>query len=96
METVKKIPLVESCKMNRRRHMKTIPLLIAFLAFFPILSIAGQYKVVRVVDGDTIVISDYQPVKTETAIRAVSAYIRFWKDELDKAIEHGEQLALAL
>ena len=42
--------------MNHSRHLKTITLLIALLVTLPVLIIAGQYKVVRVVDGDTIVI----------------------------------------
>jgi micrococcal nuclease len=42
--------------MNRGRHLKTITLLTALLIIFPVLVIAGQYKVIRVVDGDTIVI----------------------------------------
>jgi len=42
--------------MNCGRQLKIIPLLTALLIIFPILAIAGQYKVVRVVDGDTIVI----------------------------------------
>jgi micrococcal nuclease len=42
--------------MNHCRHLKIIPLLIALLVIFPIQVIAGQYKVVRVVDGDTIAI----------------------------------------
>jgi len=44
--------------MNHCRKLKTIPLLISFLLVIPVLAIAGQYKVIRVVDGDTIVI-DY-------------------------------------
>jgi len=45
--------------MNRCRRLKTASFLIAFLITFPALAIAGQYKVVHVVDGDTIVV-DYQ------------------------------------
>jgi len=47
---------VEDNKMNYCRHLKTITFLTSFLIIFPILALAGQYKVVRVVDGDTIVI----------------------------------------
>jgi micrococcal nuclease len=42
--------------MNHGRRLKTISFLIAFLIAVPSLAVAGQYKVVRVVDGDTIVI----------------------------------------
>ena len=42
--------------MNCGRRMKTASFLIVFFITFPVLSFAGQYKVVRVVDGDTIVI----------------------------------------
>ena len=59
METVKRNPPVESCKMNRGWFLKTISFLVAFLVSFPILAIAGQHKVVRVVDGDTIVVDYY-------------------------------------
>jgi len=45
--------------MNCFRRLKTASFLIAFLITFPVPSIAGQYKVARVVDGDTIVV-DYQ------------------------------------
>ena len=45
--------------MNHFRSLKTSSFLIAFLLTLPILVIAGQYKVIRVVDGDTIVV-DYQ------------------------------------
>ena len=42
--------------MNHSRNMKALSFLIAFLIAFPALAVTGQYKVVRVVDGDTIVI----------------------------------------
>ena len=42
--------------MNRGRHLKIIIFLTTFLIIFPILASAGQYKVIRVVDGDTIVV----------------------------------------
>jgi len=45
--------------MNHFRRLKTASFLIAFIFTLPILVIAGQYKVIRVVDGDTIVV-DYQ------------------------------------
>jgi len=45
--------------MNCIRHLKTICFLTALLIIFPILASAGQYRVIRVVDGDTIVV-DYQ------------------------------------
>jgi micrococcal nuclease len=38
------------------RKLKPAYVLLAFLFLFPILASAGQYQVVRVVDGDTIVI----------------------------------------
>ena len=58
METVKRNAPVENCKMNHLRSLKTASFLIAFILTLPILVIAGQYKVIRVVDGDTIVV-DY-------------------------------------
>jgi micrococcal nuclease len=42
--------------VNHFKKLKTASILLALLFAFPILVIAGQYKVVRVVDGDTIVI----------------------------------------
>ena len=45
--------------MNHFKSLKTAFFLIALLLTLPILVIAGQYKVIRVVDGDTIVV-DYQ------------------------------------
>jgi micrococcal nuclease len=42
--------------MLMNRSLKTIHLLILFFVVIPAIAIAGQYKVVRVVDGDTIVI----------------------------------------
>ena len=42
--------------MNHSRNLKTISFLTACLIAFPSLAVAEQYKVVRVVDGDTIVI----------------------------------------
>jgi len=37
-------------------HLRFISLLITLLFIFPVLAIPGQYKVIRVVDGDTVVI----------------------------------------
>ena len=42
--------------MNHNRHLKTILILFALL-FVPLLVYAGQYQVIRIVDGDTIVIN---------------------------------------
>ena len=42
-----------------KRYYKVIPIFVIFLLLLPALSLAGQYKVIRVVDGDTIVI-DYK------------------------------------
>jgi micrococcal nuclease len=42
--------------MNRIIKLKSISILLALLFVLPALAIAGQYEVVRVVDGDTIVI----------------------------------------
>ena len=42
--------------MSHIRHLKSILLLISLLIISPTLIIAGQYQVIRVVDGDTIVI----------------------------------------
>ncbi len=44
--------------MDKIKHYKNlILLLIALLLAIPVLATAGQYKVIRVVDGDTIVIN---------------------------------------
>lgn len=40
-----------------KKSIKIIIFLIAFLLLLPALSLAGQYKVIRVVDGDTIVVN---------------------------------------
>jgi len=42
--------------MNCGRRLKTASILLALLFTLPALALAGQYKVIRVVDGDTIVI----------------------------------------
>lgn len=42
--------------MNHYRHLKIINLLIACLIIFPALAISGQFKVNRVIDGNTIVL----------------------------------------
>ena len=42
--------------MNDFKKLKAVSILLALLLAFPVLAIAGQYKVVRVVDGDTVVI----------------------------------------
>ena len=39
------------------KSLKIISLLIAFVLALPALSLAGQYRVIRVVDGDTIVVN---------------------------------------
>ena len=59
MGEITRNPSVEGHKMNCGRQLKIIPFLTAFLIIFPILANAGQYRVIRVVDGDTIVV-DYQ------------------------------------
>jgi len=41
-----------------RKPLKTIIFLIAFLLILPTLSLAGQFKVTRVYDGDTIKAKD--------------------------------------
>ena len=38
-----------------RRPLKILPILVALLLILPVLLSAGQYRVIRVVDGDTIV-----------------------------------------
>jgi micrococcal nuclease len=48
--------LDESCEMRYYNLLRIISLLIALLIISPELTFAGQYKVVRVVDGDTVVI----------------------------------------
>jgi len=45
--------------MFMNRFLKVIDFLALFFVIIPALAIAGQYKVIRVVDGDTIVV-DYQ------------------------------------
>ena len=42
--------------MNHYMHMKILSFLIAFLVISPVFVIAGQYQVIRVVDGNTFVI----------------------------------------
>jgi micrococcal nuclease len=42
--------------MLMNRSLKTIHLLILFFVVIPAIALAGQYKVIRVVDGDTIVV----------------------------------------
>ena len=59
MDEVARNSPVEDRKMNYLRSLKTASFLIAFILTFPILVRAGQYKVIRVIDGDTIVV-DYQ------------------------------------
>ena len=39
------------------RHLKIVPILVALLFLLPSLSIAGQYRVIRIIDGDTIVVN---------------------------------------
>jgi len=39
------------------RHLKIIPIIIAALFILPSLSLAGQYRVIRIIDGDTIVVN---------------------------------------
>jgi len=57
--------------MNSRSHLKIIPFLTAFLIIFPILASAGQYRVIRVVDGDTIVV-DYQGTHEKVRLLCVN------------------------
>jgi micrococcal nuclease len=42
--------------MSMNRSLKTIHLLILFFVVIPAIALAGQYKVIRVVDGDTVVV----------------------------------------
>ena len=42
-----------------KKAYKIIPALILFLSLLPAISIAGEYEVIRIIDGDTIVV-DYQ------------------------------------
>jgi endonuclease YncB( thermonuclease family) len=42
--------------MNRYRTLQIVSFLIALIIALPVLTNAGQYKVIRIVDGDTIVI----------------------------------------
>jgi micrococcal nuclease len=53
--------------MDKMKHCKSlIPLLTVILLAIPVLAIAGQFEVIRVVDGDTIVIrynGEYEKVR---------------------------------
>jgi len=40
-----------------KKSLIVLPLVVAFLFILPVLSLASQYKVIRAVDGDTIVVS---------------------------------------
>lgn len=40
-----------------KKSIRKIPILITFLFLIPSLSLAGQYKVIRIVDGDTVIIN---------------------------------------
>ena len=66
MEKSSRDSLVEGCEMRYYKFFRLIFLLITLLIISPTLTIAGQYKVVRVVDGDTIVIrynGNYEKVR---------------------------------
>ena len=56
MEKSSRDSLVEGCEMRYYNFLRLIYLLITLLIISPELTFAGQYKVVRVVDGDTIVV----------------------------------------
>ena len=56
MDEATRNPSVKARKMNPFKKVKTASILLALLFLFPMLAIAGQYQVIRVVDGDTIVI----------------------------------------
>ena len=47
---------IRKCKLVQRNY-KIILFLIFFLLILPAISLAGEYKVIRVVDGDTIVVN---------------------------------------
>lgn len=55
------LPLIEkrtiAAKCSPKRPLKIFSLLIAFLIILPVVLYAGQYSVIRVVDGDTIIIN---------------------------------------
>jgi len=53
---ITRYPSLKSHKMNHFKKIENAFILFALLFAFPVLATAGQYKVVRVVDGDTIVI----------------------------------------
>jgi len=57
--------------MNLFRKLKPAYILLAFLFLFPILVDAGQYKVIRIVDGDTIVV-DYQGTHEKVRLLCVN------------------------
>ncbi|MFC1488588.1 thermonuclease family protein [Thermodesulfobacteriota bacterium] len=57
--------------MNHYRHLKTVFLLLILLIAFPALAISGQYKVSRVVDGDTIDIN-YNGAKERVRLLCVN------------------------
>ncbi|MBC8199347.1 MAG: thermonuclease family protein [Desulfobacteraceae bacterium] len=49
--------------MKGCRHLKIIPLLTAFLIIFPLLATAGEYRVSRVIDGDTVILENGERVR---------------------------------
>jgi len=55
------LPLIEvritTAECSPKRPLKLFSLLIAFLLILPVVLYAGQYGVIRVVDGDTIIIN---------------------------------------
>ena len=46
-----------TAECSPKRPLRIFPLLIAFLLILPVVLSAGQYSVIQVVDGDTIVVN---------------------------------------
>jgi len=63
MGTIKRNAPVESYKMKGCRHLKIIALLTAFLIIFPLLVTAGEYRVSRVIDGDTVILENGERIR---------------------------------
>jgi micrococcal nuclease len=49
--------------MNNGRHLKIIFLLISFLIAISVLATAGEYRVSRVIDGDTVILENGERVR---------------------------------
>lgn len=63
MDEVARNSQPENCKMNNGRHLKIISLLISFLIAISVLATAGEYRVSRVIDGDTVILENGERVR---------------------------------